>query len=111
MKNAVSGLGLAPDAAMVTFPMEMFLPGSDLTPGEARKGEFNFGLMHVVGSSVASLDEIAEVLPYAKGKHYFIVKNFINDTSFSRYPVYEETVADKLLTILREEFPCAAARD
>src|ERR1700754_200797 len=45
-------------------------------------GEFNFGLMHVVGSSVASLDEIAEVLPYAKGKHYFIVKNFINDTSF-----------------------------
>lgn len=46
------------------------------------EGEFNFGLMHVVGSSVASLDEIAEVLPYAKGKHYFIVKNFINDTSF-----------------------------
>ena len=38
--------------------------------------------MHVVGSSVASLDEIAEVLPYANGKHYFIVKNFINDTSF-----------------------------
>ena len=36
----------------------------------------------MVGSSVASLDEIAEVLPYAKGKHYFIVKNFINDTSF-----------------------------
>jgi hypothetical protein len=45
-------------------------------------GEFNFALMHVVGSSVASLDEIAEVLPYVKGKHYFIVKNFINDTSF-----------------------------
>jgi len=47
-----------------------------------RAGEFNFGLFHVVGSSVASLDEIAEVLPYAKGQHYFIVKNFINDTSF-----------------------------
>jgi hypothetical protein len=46
------------------------------------EGEFNFGLMHVVGSSVASLDEIAEVLPYVKGKNYFIVKNFINDTSF-----------------------------
>lgn len=45
-------------------------------------GEFNFGLFHVVGSSVASLDEIAEVLPFVKGKHYFIVKNFINDTSF-----------------------------
>lgn len=46
------------------------------------EGEFNFALMHVVGSSVASLDEIAEVLPYAHGKNYFIVKNFINDTSF-----------------------------
>ena len=47
-----------------------------------RAGEFNFGLFHVVGSSVASLDEIAEVLPYARDQHYFVVKNFINDTSF-----------------------------
>ena len=44
MKNAVSGLGLAPDAAMVTFPIEMFLPGSDITPVEARKAEFYEGL-------------------------------------------------------------------
>jgi hypothetical protein len=36
----VSGLGLAPDAPMVTFPLEMFLPGSDIAPLEARKGEF-----------------------------------------------------------------------
>ena len=32
MTNAVAGLGLAPDAAMVTFPIEMFLPGSDISP-------------------------------------------------------------------------------
>ena len=44
MKNAVSGLGLAPDAAMVTFPIEMFLPGSDIAPVEARKREFYDGL-------------------------------------------------------------------
>lgn len=44
MKNAVSGLGLAPDAAMVTFPIDMFLPGSDLTPLQARKREFYDGL-------------------------------------------------------------------
>ena len=44
MKNAVSGLGLAPDAAMVTFPIDMFLPGSDLTSLEARKREFYDGL-------------------------------------------------------------------
>jgi len=36
MKNAVSGLGLAPDAAMVTFPIGMFLPGSDITPVRSR---------------------------------------------------------------------------
>ena len=44
MKNAVSGLGLAPDAAMVTFPIGMFLPGSDITPVRARKREFYDGL-------------------------------------------------------------------
>ena len=44
MTNAVAGLGLAPDAAMVTFPIEMFLPGSDISPVEARKQEFYDGL-------------------------------------------------------------------
>ena len=37
MKNAVSGLGLAPDAAMVTFPIDMFLPGSDISALELKK--------------------------------------------------------------------------
>ena len=44
MKNAVSGLGLAPDAAMITFPIDMFLPGSDIAPIETRKQEFYDGL-------------------------------------------------------------------
>jgi hypothetical protein len=39
MKNAVAGLGLAPDAAMVTYPIETFLPGSDLASFRARKQE------------------------------------------------------------------------
>jgi hypothetical protein len=47
-----------------------------------RAGEFNFVLFHVIGPSVASLEEIAEVLPYTAGQHYFVVKNFINETSF-----------------------------
>jgi hypothetical protein len=47
-----------------------------------KAGEFNFGLLHVVGPSVSSLDEISEVLPLAEDKTYFVVKNFINDTSF-----------------------------
>jgi hypothetical protein len=45
MKNAVSGLRLGPDAAMVTFPIELFLPGSDITSVEARKREFYDGLI------------------------------------------------------------------
>jgi hypothetical protein len=44
MTNAVAGLGLAPDAAMVTFPIDMFLPGSDISPVETRKQEFYDGL-------------------------------------------------------------------
>ena len=42
--NAVAGLGLAPDTAMVTFPIDMFLPGSDIAPLDARKQEFYDGL-------------------------------------------------------------------
>ena len=44
MKNAVSGLGLAPDAAMVTFPISMFLPGADLAALKERRREFYDGL-------------------------------------------------------------------
>ena len=44
MTNAVAGLGLAPHAAMVTFPIDMFLPGSDISPVETRKQEFYDGL-------------------------------------------------------------------
>ena len=43
-KNAISGLGLAPAAAMVTFPIDLFLPGSDITPVAERKQEFYDGL-------------------------------------------------------------------
>jgi hypothetical protein len=44
MKNALSGLGLAPEAAMVNFSMDLFLPGSDLEPIRARRREFYDGL-------------------------------------------------------------------
>jgi hypothetical protein len=44
MKNAVSGVGLAPDVAMVTFPIPMFLPGSDISSLKERRREFYDGL-------------------------------------------------------------------
>ena len=48
----------------------------------ARNGEFNLGLFHVVGSAVASLDEIAEISKYTEGLNYVLARNFINDTNF-----------------------------
>lgn len=48
----------------------------------ARQGEFNFMLFHVIGPSIASLEEMAEVAPYTDGHQHFVVKNFINETSF-----------------------------
>ena len=44
VNNAVSGLGLAPDIAMVTFPTDAFLPDADLAPVQARRQDFYAGL-------------------------------------------------------------------
>lgn len=48
----------------------------------AKEGEYNFLLFHILGSSIASLDEIAETAPYATDAHYYLVKNHISDSSF-----------------------------
>jgi hypothetical protein len=46
------------------------------------EGEFKFALFHVLGPSVASLNEIEDMLPYTENGEYFVVKNHINDTNF-----------------------------
>jgi hypothetical protein len=43
VRNAVSGLGFPPEAPVVPFPVDMFLPGSDLSSIEARRQEFYDG--------------------------------------------------------------------
>ncbi len=48
----------------------------------ARDGHFNLALMHVVGPSVASLDEINEISKYINGIDYVVARNFINETNF-----------------------------
>lgn len=40
LKNALSGLGLSPEAAMITFPIDIFLPGSNIEPIRKRRQEF-----------------------------------------------------------------------
>jgi hypothetical protein len=47
-----------------------------------RKGQLTFALFHILGSSIASLDEIAETSHFLTDAKYFLVKNFINNTSF-----------------------------
>lgn len=48
----------------------------------ARAGQFDMGLIHVIGPSIASLQEIAEVSRYLKGIDYTLARNFINETNF-----------------------------
>jgi len=48
----------------------------------ARSGQITFAVFHILGSSIASLDEIAETANFMIGAKYFLVKNFINNTSF-----------------------------
>ena len=48
----------------------------------ARNNAFNLGLFHVIGPSIASLDEIAEIAGYLQGIHYVVARNFINETNF-----------------------------
>jgi hypothetical protein len=47
-----------------------------------KSGEFGFILLHVLGPSIASLEEIAEIAPYVADAYYFMVKNHVNDTTF-----------------------------
>jgi hypothetical protein len=48
----------------------------------AKKSQLNFAVFHILGPSVASLDEIAETWTYVGDFNYFLVKNFINNTTF-----------------------------
>ena len=49
----------------------------------AKSGQITFAVFHILGPSIASLDEIAETANFMQGAKYFLVKNFINDTSSS----------------------------
>ncbi len=47
-----------------------------------KKGQITFIVFHILGSSIASLNEIEETAPFTVDAKYFLVKNFINNTSF-----------------------------
>ena len=63
------------------------------------EGEVGFILFHVLGSSIASLDEIAEIAPYVEDADYFLVKNHVNDTTFFEWdPVTHRKYFEKVET-------------
>jgi hypothetical protein len=64
-----------------------------------KDGEVTFILLHVLGSSIASLDEIAEIAPYVEDAGYFLVKNHVNDTTFFEWdPVTHRRYFEKVET-------------
>ena len=65
----------------------------------ARKGEITFVVFHILGPSIASLDEIAETAACLGDAKYFMVKNSINNAHFfewdgATHAAYFKTVPD-----------------
>jgi len=63
----------------------------------ARDGMFDLGLLHVVGPSIASLDEMNEITKYTNGLDYVVARNFINETNFFEW---DETTFKKYFASL-----------
>jgi hypothetical protein len=64
-----------------------------------KKGQVTFAVFHILGPSIASLDEIAETSPFVNDAKYYLVKNFINNTSFfdwdpATYDAYFHKIKD-----------------
>jgi hypothetical protein len=64
-----------------------------------KKGQVTFAVFHILGPSIASLDEIAETAAFVGDAKYFLVKNHINNTSFfewdpATYDAYFRKIKD-----------------
>jgi len=47
-----------------------------------KKGQLNFAVFHILGSSIASLNEIEDTSAFTADAKYFLVKNYFNNTTF-----------------------------
>jgi hypothetical protein len=48
----------------------------------AKRSDYTFAVFHILGPSIASLDEIADTADFLTDANHFLVKNFINNTTF-----------------------------
>ena len=67
----------------------------------AKKAQLTFTVFHILGPSIASLSEIDETAGFMDDAHYFLVKNFINNTTFfewdpATYNSYFNKIKDAL---------------
>ena len=65
----------------------------------AKKGEITLVVFHILGPSIASLEEIAQTANSLRDAKYFMVKNFINDSHYfgwddATYASYFKRVPD-----------------
>jgi hypothetical protein len=86
----------------------------------AKRGEITFVVFHILGPSIASLDEIAETAAVLGEAKYFLVKNFINNTHFFEWdeathsayfkqvPTAVEIVIPKLVEMATEQVELAS---
>lgn len=59
----------------------------------AKQGQFSFLLFHILGSSIASLEEIADVAAYASPARHYLVRNDAEGTHFAWGPeIYRDYV-------------------
>ncbi|HXY59715.1 MAG TPA: hypothetical protein VEH76_14180 [Methylocystis sp.] len=62
-------------------------------------GDFDFLIYHVLGPSIASLEEIDEIAPYVQDGQYYLVKNHVNDTTFFEWdPITHRRYFEKVET-------------
>ena len=47
-----------------------------------KNGSVRLMVFHILGPSIASLEEIADTARFLNGAHHFLVKNFINNSTF-----------------------------
>lgn len=85
-----------------------------------KREQVRFAVVHVVGPSIASLNEINLIAPFMTNGRYFLAKNFINDTRFfdwdhttydsyfGKVPNPSEIVAPKLNELAFEQVELAS---
>ncbi len=102
-KNAISGIGLAPEAAVVAFPIDLFMAGSDIGSIAARRQEFYDGLTRWAPRARAAERTGAALLKVTGASHHdtllkandLFIKNLWGD-GLPLWPATREAV-DRML--------------